>query len=145
MPVLTLPLGHEGGAVDLLIGVSYPRADALRAANLPIPPPVPIRAIIDPGASATCVEAGALQSLGLVSTGTISMTTPSTGNVPVVCNQYDVSLTVVHPNVQMTLPALAIVECQPLGGTIQALIGRDFLSVCLFVYDGVAQRFSLGY
>ena len=145
MPVLTLPLSQDGAAVDVLVGISYPKAEAMRLANLAIPTPVPIRALIDPGASATCVVAGCLQSLSLVSTGTTLMQTPSTGAMPVPCSQYDVSITIVHPSVAMTLPALAIVECQPLGGTIQGLIGRDFLSLCLFVYDGAAQRFSLGY
>jgi hypothetical protein len=145
MPVLTTQLDPEGPVVTLLIGVSMPRAAALQAANQPVPPPVQVRGLIDTGASGTCVVAAALQSLALVSTGTASMVTPSTGPTPVPCSQYDVSLTILHPNLNLMLPAMPIIECQSLGGTIQALVGRDFLAYCLFVYDGQAQRFSLGY
>jgi hypothetical protein len=145
MPVLTTPLVPEGPIVTLLIGVSLARAGALQAANQPVPAPVQIRALIDTGASCTCLAAGALSPLSLVPTGTTQMTTPSTGQTPVQCSQYDVSLTIAHPHLNLTIPAMPIVECQPLGGTIQGLLGRDFLSLCLFVYDGPGQRFSLAY
>lgn len=144
MPVLTSPLGPEGPVVSLLIGVSGPRATALQAAQQPVPPPVRIRALIDTGASSTCVEAGALQSLSLAPTGTTTVTTPSTGPNPMVCNQYDVGVFVVHPAITLGVVTMPIIECQPLGGGIQALLGRDFLALCLFVYDGQAQRFSFG-
>jgi hypothetical protein len=144
MPVLTTALTPEGPVLTLVIGVSKPRADALLAAGLPVPPPVQIRALIDTGASSTCVEAGALQSLSLVPSGAISMTTPSTGPNPVICNQYDVGVFVVHPVITLGLDTMPIIECQALGGGIQALLGRDFLGLCLFVYDGQAQRFSFG-
>jgi hypothetical protein len=144
MPVLTTALTPEGPVLTLVIGVSKPRADALLAAGLPVPSSVQIRALIDTGASSTCVEDGALQSLSLVPSGAISITTPSTGSNPVTCNQYDVGVFVVHPVIALGLDTMPIIECQALGGGIQALLGRDFLALCLFVYDGQAQRFSFG-
>src|SRR5471030_3175007 len=89
-------------------------------------------------------EAGALQSLSLAPSGAISMTTPSTGPNPVTCDQYDVGVFVVHPVITLGLDTMPIIECQSLGGGIQALLGRDFLGLCLFVYDGQAQRFYFG-
>jgi hypothetical protein len=56
-----------------------------------------------------------------------------------------VSVTVFHPNHPLTVQALPIVECQALTRNIQALLGRDFLSLYLFVYDGQAQRFALAF
>jgi hypothetical protein len=103
-----------------------------------------IRALIDTGASSTCVVAGVLQPLGLAPTGTIPMTTPSSGPNPVICNQYDAGVFLMHPTLTLGLDAMPIIECQPLGGTIQALLGRDFLVHCLFVYDGQSQRFTIG-
>jgi hypothetical protein len=145
MPVVTLPLDPEGPVITLLVGVSHPRQGMLQAANLPVPQPVQIRALIDTGASGTLIVAASLQSLALVPSGTTSMITPSTGPNPVPVDQYDVSLILTHPPVTIAIPAWPIVECQSLGGNYQALLGRDFLSLCLFVYDGRAQRFSLGY
>jgi hypothetical protein len=133
MPVLTTALTPEGPVLTLAIGVSKPRADALLAAGLSVPPSVQIRALIDTGASSTCVPSGA-----------ISITTLSTGSTPVTCNQYDVGVFVVHPVITLGLDTMPIIECQALGGGIQALLGRDFLALCLFVYDGQAQRFSFG-
>ena len=144
MPILTAPLTTAGPVVTLLIGVSAPRAAALQAAHQPVPALVQIQALIDSGASSTCIVAGALQSLSLVPTGVTHITTPSTGSNPVRCNQYDVGVFVAHPTITLGQVTMPIIECQPLGGSIQGLLGRDFLRMCLFVYDGLAQRFSLG-
>jgi len=145
MPILTTALGSGGPIIPLLIGVSKPREAALIAAHQAVPPPVQMRALIDTGASSTCIEAGSLTSLSLAPTGTVLITTPSTGQNPIQCSQYDVSLIFVHPNLPLVFPAMPIIECQPLGGNFQALLGRDFLRYCLFVYDGQAQHFALSF
>jgi hypothetical protein len=64
MPVLNSQLGPEGPVVNLLVGVSEPAVAALQAANQPVPPPVSVRALIDTGASCTCIVAGVLQPQG---------------------------------------------------------------------------------
>jgi hypothetical protein len=145
MPILTLQLVPEGAVVDLAIGVSVPRTSALRNANQPVPSPIQIRALIDTGASITCIEAQALQPLGLTPTGTIPIVTPSTGSTPSIRNQLDVSLTLMHPNLNFTVPAIGIVECGALSPLFQGLLGRDLLSSCLFVYDGIGGHFSLAF
>ena len=38
-----------------------------------------------------------------------------------------------------------IVACKPLSANFRALLGRDLLAHCLFVYDGPANRFSLAF
>jgi hypothetical protein len=145
MPILTLPLVADGAVVDLLVGVSEPRRLALVAANQPVPAPVQIRALIDTGASVTCIEDSAIQPLGLIPTGIAQMVTPSTGAAPVACNQYDVSLLLIHPALARLFPAAPIIECKPLSPNFRALLGRDLLAHCLFVYDGQANRFSLAF
>src|SRR5438105_13440515 len=145
MPILNLRMSADGPLVDLAIGVSFPRERALRLANQAVPNPVQLRALIDTGASCTCIEAGALAPLGLSPTGVIPITTPSSGLSPAICSQYDVSITIVHPTVGMGFPAIPVVECQSLSSSFQALLGRDLLQHCLFVYDGHAQQFSLAF
>jgi hypothetical protein len=102
-------------------------------------------ALVDTGASCTCIVAGVLAPLGLVATGTVPISTPSTGTTPATCNQYDVSMAIIHPALNLLFGAIPIVECQPLAGPYHGLLGRDLLRHCLLVYDGNAERFSLAF
>lgn len=145
MPHVTFPIGASGPVLDLGIGVSEPRAKALHAAKQPVPKAVRIRALIDTGASGTCVDPGCLSSLALTPIGQASIHTPTTGNTPHSCNQYDVSITLFHPGLMMTLPVVAVIESNLSIQGIQALLGRDVLSNCLFVYDGGAGTFALAF
>src|SRR5437879_3103299 len=136
MPILSLPLGPDGAVIDLSVGVSEPKRQALIRANEPVPTPIQIRALIDPGASVTCIEDSAIQPLGLVPSGAVSIATSSTGTAPVLCNQYDVSLRLMHPVLAGVFHLVPIVACKPLSPNFRALLGRDLLAHCLFVYDG---------
>ena len=145
MPHLTLQLSPDGPLVDLLVGVSRARADALTRQKLAIPTPVQIRAVIDTGASSSCVDAGILSSLHLTPTGSTPIHTPSTGGTPHTASQYDVSLTLLHPKLNLTFQTVPVVETHLSFQGVQALIGRDVLLNCLFLYDGQANHFSLAF
>lgn len=112
MPILTLPLGGDGAIIPILLHVSGPRQQVLRAANQPIPPPVLGRGLIDTGASGTAVDPSVVQALGLVPTGTINIVTPSTGAVPHVCNQYDIALVILMAQqlhvASLTIPVVEV-------------------------------------
>jgi hypothetical protein len=57
MAHFTLAVDAAAGPVVLaLVMPSRPRIDALTANNQPTPQPVPIRALVDTGASVTCVD-----------------------------------------------------------------------------------------
>ena len=71
--------------------------------------------------------------------------TPSTGAAHHVCNQYDVSLSLLHPNLSLTLNTVPVLESNLAAQGIQALIGRDILARCLFIYDGQFGNFSLAF
>lgn len=131
--------------LDVLVGVSAARAVALQQVSQPIPQPAQIRGLIDTGASGTCIDPAALKGLGLTPTGTMPMLTPSTGPTPHLCNQYDVSLTLLHPSLQLNLDTVAVSESHLSAQGIQALIGRDILARCLLVYDGQAGVFALAF
>jgi hypothetical protein len=90
MPILTNQIGVEGPIIKVGINVSSPRAQAMRAARLAVPPMIVIDALIDTGASCTVVDSGVIKKLGLVATGTVPILTPSTGVTPHSCNQYDI-------------------------------------------------------
>ena len=63
--------------------------------------------------------------------------------------QYEVRLTVVQPSgnaaLDLVLPELPVVELSLAALGYQALIGRDVLTGCRFLFDGPAGRFELGY
>jgi hypothetical protein len=79
MPLLTFALSPAGPVIDVLVGVSPPRAQQLALANAPVPAPVSARLLVDTGASVTCLDRAILASLGLAPTGNVAMATPSTG------------------------------------------------------------------
>ena len=145
MPHVTFQIAPGGPLLDIAVGVSQPRAEALTANNQPVPQPLPVRGLIDTGASCTCIDPAILQGLGLTPTGTVSIATPSTGNQPHYCDQYDVSITLLHPIFQYTFLIVPVIEANLSAQGIQALIGRDVLKNCLFVYDGTAGIFTLAF
>jgi hypothetical protein len=63
----------------------------------------------------------------------------------VACNEYDLSLTVLHPTGSLVIDPIPVVECQTLSGSFQCLLGRDLLAHCLFVYDGPSGTFTLAF
>jgi hypothetical protein len=145
MPYLTAQFSGDGPFIDLLVGVSQPRQQALAKSKLPIAAPVRVRGLIDTGASCTCIDPEVIQQLGLVATGTTSIITPSTGDQAHTCLQYDVSLFLSHPELAYRFAALPVIESRLKHQGIMALIGRDVLCRCLFVYDGRRGSFSLAF
>ncbi len=145
MPHVTLQLSPSGPVLDLLVGVSLPRAEALRRAGRHAPPPVSVRGLIDTGASGTCVDPACLQKLELQATGAVPIHTPSTGETPHWCDQFDVSVALLHPRLQMTIRALPVLASPLAYQGLQVLLGRDVLAQCLLVYDGPTGLFSLAF
>jgi predicted aspartyl protease len=129
----------------LYVGVSQPRQKALEEAGEPVPPPVLIQGLIDTGASATAIDPSIIQGLKLQQTGSLPIHTPSTGHVPHQASTYDVCITIPFDGVTFTLGALQVFESSLSVQGIQALIGRDVLANCLFVYDGRANIFSIAF
>ncbi|MEK6798390.1 MAG: hypothetical protein AABZ12_05470 [Planctomycetota bacterium] len=101
--------------------------------------------MIDTGASCTCIDPASLRSLGLSPTGRVPIHTPSTNETPLDCEQYDVSLVLLHPKMQLALGSLGVIASNLEFHGIQALFGRDVLGRCLFVYDSSAQVFALAF
>ena len=97
MPHLSIPITPAGPLLDIVISVSQPRADALRNASLPIPPPVKIRGLVDTGASCSCIDPTILAQLNLTPTGIGSFNTASSGSQSTSASLYDINLTGASP------------------------------------------------
>src|ERR1700722_11353808 len=110
MPILNLALTPDGAIVELLVGVSEPRRQVLQSGGQPVPSPVSIHALIDIGASCSCVDASVIQLLGMPPKANVPIASPTTGATPATAFEYDVSLTIVHPLLGKFFGTVAIVE-----------------------------------
>lgn len=146
MPHFTLQVLPNGPIVAAFVAVSVPRRDALIAAGQVVPAPVRILALLDTGASGTAIDPSVLNTLALTPTGTTLVSSPTTGATPQTVNQYDVGFVIPAPSgaplFSQTLPVIASELLAAQG--FHALIGRDILSQCVFVYNG-SGFFTLSY
>jgi len=148
MPVVSGTLQAEGALLAIVLGWGVARAQKLRAALRPVPPPAHIRAVIDTGAEITCVDSTLVQSLGLPFGGTVLVNLPAHGGVTAGA-MHDASLTVVHPSGNarndLVVQNLTVLEVSLASLGYEVLLGRDVLAGCRFFYHGPKGRFQLAY
>ncbi|SRR5260370_720101 len=148
MPHFTRQLTEQRPIINAILRVTQARADALTAANQTIPQPQRMIALVDTGASCTCVDPAIIQALGLSPTGSTMMLTPSTGAQGHVTDQYDASLMIYSApdEVPLDIPVIAVIAADLRSGQgIDALIGRDVLSHCVLWYNGEMGFFTLAF
>lgn len=149
MAQFTLPLDAANGPVlTAFVGVSLARRDALMSAGREVPAGAAIRALIDTGASSSCVDRGVLASLGLTPTTSVTVHTPSTGEDPHTADQYDVSIIVPGTGSQhapLVIPAVAVLSAILKQQGIDAIIGRDILRDCILIYNGSLGLFTMAF
>ncbi len=127
--------------------MSTARAVALRAAKQPVPDGVVTRALVDTGASCTCIDPTVLAQLNLSATGKVAMMTPSTGPQPQMADQYDVGVSIYgfadEPPLHIPTMPVAASDLRQQG--IDGLIGRDVLDWCVLIYNGEQRTFTLAF
>jgi len=151
VPHFTLQMSADGPVLNAYVGVSLARFSALTDDGQEPPQPILIRALIDTGASCTCIEPSVLETLQLTPKGQVPTYTPSTGASPHQCDQYDISLfipgatTAITPFNRPNLLVIAATKDSLHPQGIQGLIGRDVLEHCLLQYNGTMGTFTLAY
>ena len=144
MPHLNVHFDANGmPLIDVDIGVAQARAEQLIKAKWPVPPLVRARLLIDSGASSTNIDSKIILALAIPPRGITQIHTPSTGVTPHSASLFDISLQVSVPPQTMRFPALLTVGSDFSASGIDGLLGRDVLANALWVYDGVAKRYSL--
>lgn len=144
MPSVTARIQPIGPIVRLAVLVSQARREALVKASRPVPAPVIMDGLIDTGASGTCIDISAIQSLQLSPTGSVPNVTPSTGPTPHYCDQYDVSIAVMLSGSNFhVIDTLPVIASQLSHQGHKALIGRDVLSRAILFYNGQAGDLTL--
>jgi hypothetical protein len=146
MPYVTGSILPGGVIIDVVIGVSEGRQKVLANVGFPVPARKTIRAVIDTGSGVSGIDPRVLQALDLKPVGDMQINTPSTSHTPHPCGEYLVSLSLLQSNQELHLPTFSVIDAvfQP-DENIQALLGRDVLDHCLFIYDGQRQAFALAF
>ena len=153
MPLIDALISPTGCLVDIAIHVNEKRYQSLKNSGQALPPRFQGTGLVDPGASNTVIDLAIVQFLGLPSIGVVPRFTSTTGVVPHLINLYEVSVwfpqppTLVqtqpsaHP-VHLTLP---VSEADFSTAGFHVLIGRDILASGVFIYYGLAGRFTLAF
>src|SRR5436190_282173 len=107
-----------------------------------------VAALLDTGAETTCVDCELIRQLGLPFAGTVAANLPAHGGLTF-ATLHDASLTVLHPSgysrdhlVVLNVTVLDI-SVSSLG--YRALLGRDVLARCGFLYNGPNNTFRVAY
>jgi predicted aspartyl protease len=139
MPILSLHFDHAGRpTLELYVGVS-----AAEAEFRPPCPPVPVRALVDTGASKTNIGQWVFDRLGLSPVSQVSIHTASTGLTPLLADVYAVEISLGGAMTELATD-LDVVAAEELSGSgVDALLGRDILGRGLLIYDGLERRFTL--
>ncbi len=145
MPTLTGLIGPWGPTVDIKVMQTNQRVEALKRAGKAFSSPVIVLGLIDTGASLSILDTTVTHSLGLEPRGVVSIHTPSTGAASAKHMSYDALFIIGETTGEPLSKTVQVVESELASQGIFALIGRNFLEACQFVYDGPSKSFSLHY
>jgi hypothetical protein len=117
------------------------RQQALRTAGEIIPAPVLANLLIDTGASCTNIDHKFVAALGLASTGSVPVHTPSTGATPVLQPSYDIGMVIggapsAGAGAVHFVPNLPVLATEFSAQNLDGLLGRDILRLCRMTYSG---------
>jgi hypothetical protein len=143
MPRIEGKVDERGLLIDVKIMLTSSRVEALKRAGRPYAPPMTIVALVDTGASCSCVDKNVLDGLGLAKRGFVAIHTPSTGAGYIDRAQYDACLVLGEGQAGALVFTLPVIESEFASQGFLALIGRDVLKSYVLVYDGPASKFTL--
>lgn len=138
-------LQARGPLLQVALSALDQQADILTSRGVEVPVVTGL-ALIDSGASATCIDDAAAAGARLPAVDTARMSSAS-GSSEV--GVYAGKITLVQPGGQRGTGAV-INAHQALGVNIReqgiiALIGRDILSSCILIYNGVEAQYTLAF
>ena len=137
-------LVESGPVLHVEISVAAPLADQLTQQGQSIPAAAAGQALIDTGATATAIDESVVTKLGLSPIDTVQLSTAHGEREAGVyaCRIRFASQSL--PEIDASRATGVNLAGQAVDGTsIIALIGRDVLRECLFVYNGPMGHFSL--
>lgn len=142
MPFLTVrknALRFEGPVIDIIICPSQPIIQQLKKEGKQAPAFKAV-ALIDTGATSTCISPEVVEKLGLISFDFQTVHTAA-GQSEQFLYDIGVGLPISQPNILSVQAPCADLSGQP----FQVLLGRDILSMCSLFYNGTDNSFVLHY
>lgn len=132
----TLPNLHQiGPIVEIQIVIPRDLAKVLKDKGETVPDPIKANALIDTGATNSCVNSDVIKGLNVSPIGISKICTASHANID--CNQYKLGFQ--FPSGFM-VESPEVVETTLEGQPIQCLIGRDILKLGVLIYSGYMQQ-----
>jgi len=135
----TIALIQRGPIVQVTIGVEQNIAQQLLLQGIPLPQPVPGIALIDTGATSTCIDEAIAQKLKLPVVDVVSIASASHADSKQ--NVYPALIEVV--GIAIKFNALRAIGVPLANQGIHVLIGRDLLQICTLFYNGMIGSFTL--
>jgi predicted aspartyl protease len=130
---------QRGPVLQVTLGVEQTIAQQLLAQGIKLPDPISGLALIDTGATSTCIDETVAQQLNLpvVDVVTIASATHSEAKQ----NVYPALIEVVGLPIKFN--ALRAIGVPLANQGLQVLIGRDLLQHCTLFYNGIIGSFTL--
>jgi predicted aspartyl protease len=132
-------LQKEGPCVQVTIGLAQSIASQLLQQGQSLPKPISGVALIDTGASSTCIDEAAAQQLSLPVVNVVNVASASHASTPQ--NVYPIQIEVVGLPISIEAPNAIGAALAPQG--LLALIGRDVLQHCTLFYNGITGEITL--
>jgi len=152
MPTITGIIQQDGAFVNVEVGLGHAAVAALHARFQAVPPALQKVAMIDTGCETTTLDTAVIQQmkqqLGLQYLTVNPVTAPGLGIAAGLAVVYPIRFVVLNPGGQNLVRRTLFVQELPIGQlNYDALIGRDLLEFCRFVYEGRNQpgQFELTY
>jgi len=141
-----LLMSQYGPLLPVEIAIPQSLTDLYAKNQKPIPAPVSGYALIDTGATVTCIHEDVMTRLKIKPIDVQDVNTPGGSAIP--RNLYPVQLRIPSHGVDIALPKILSVDLTGQvtreGEQVLGLIGRDFLQNCVLVYNGRTGMYSLG-
>ncbi|MBA3601301.1 MAG: hypothetical protein H0W45_08715 [Acidobacteria bacterium] len=135
----SIALLQHGPIVQIVVGLAQSFTDQLLQQGQSLPPPISGNALIDIGASTTCIDDLAAQNLGLPAIDVVQMTSAS--HTSTQQNVYPIQMQIVGSPIRVEVPRSIGANLAAQG--LLALIGRDYLQHCTLFYNGLTGEITL--
>lgn len=130
---------QQGPVVQVVFGVAQALATQLTQHGHTLPNPTAGFALVDTGASVTCIDDALAQSMALPVVDVVQMISASHASTP--ANVYPVQMQIVGTPIRVEIPRAMGANLQQ--QNLVALIGRDFLQHCALFYNGLTGQITL--
>lgn len=134
-----IALLQTGPCVQVIVGLAQSLAEQLVQQGHPVPQPEAGIALLDTGASTTCIDDALAQRLGLPVIDVVQMVSASHAGTET--NVYPILMEILGSPIKVNVPRAISANLAPQG--IVALIGRDYLQHCTLFYNGFTGEITL--